>query len=223
MSCAEPEYYTKIYEETKKRWAHERRECKALELGFRILYSPPCDSPKLLLIGLQPGRDEKRKDRDKAQQQMDGWPAENEFATEDWCLAKRTRELVDVGALRASMAMDAIFFRSPNDDQWEKIPRETRKGLKEFCLERTKSIIDRAKPSLIMAIGLGTFSMLTKEQGKLELPNNRQNRRLVVSGSVQGFPLIGIRHPTGKQALSSEDWNSMTNNLPKILKRFYNK
>src|SRR5437879_729374 len=94
------ETFRDIYRRTIDFFAMVEREP---DFGFKILNSPPIFKPEVLFIGLQPGGGEADQKVEEANKTHLQWPDQCELATRDWRIARKLRELFDVGLITQSV------------------------------------------------------------------------------------------------------------------------
>lgn len=182
--------------------------------GYAVFYGPVHYMPDLMLIGLNPGGDErcfhgKKEILCSSDEQMEYLKYRDDPT---YRIAGKTVTIFEsVGLLKlleTSVKINLNFFRSK---KWADLSMQ---HLKE-CLDLTLEIIDTLKPKVILCESLFVFDVLQKELNNnsirftpLSLRKNNRNRRIYVS-TVQGdfaspLIMIGITHLTGSRPSKSD-------------------
>ncbi len=209
------EWVEKLYQETRKHWEENGSD----KNGFSIFYSPVIMNPNIMIIGYNPGGDEKSFDESK----IGIIPKEHEYFSPDgnYPMAKKMRKIFEdkemTTKLESSVKFNFIFFRS-KDTKKLKIDA----SLMKFCKDTTQEIIETLKPKFILTEGFKTYDEiinLTKGANEIELDKYYQtksskNRRIIRIGKTgNGIKIIGIIHPTGAHGISDEILIEIGNNL----------
>jgi hypothetical protein len=206
-------FYAQLYIRTRNFWEARKGKYPTWDCGYRILYSRPSDRPEILFISDHPGGDAS----DVRTGEHERWPDENQFAAASWKYAKKMRRLFDEDLLRNNMAMNAIFFRSPDAKVWKSNPKPIREELEAFSLGEALSIIQEARPKLVVVLGVTTLDSLTREVSVLL--RTHKNHRLVVTASLKGASAIAIPNPTGAFGISHDDWDAAREAVDQIRNR----
>lgn len=178
-----------VYAEVRQKYADAAAGLGAAALGFRILYGPPVVGAPYFFIGFQPGGREIENC-----QHHTAWPQQCEYATAEWPLAKKIRNIWGKDVVAQCTGLNAIFFRAPNLISWMRVPAPLRNDLQEFSLLRAQAIVDVLQPERVVLIGLKTFDLLV--EGKPCLRGDR-GRVLAKDGTLWGRPAIGVLHLSG--------------------------
>ncbi len=144
-----------IYAETNGIYLRYRQQLGVRDLGFKILYGPPCVNPHLLFIGDQPAG----KIADEKPNERYSWPSRCEYATETWTLARNMQSMFGAAFLADCVGVNANFFRAPDSESWNAVPPNVRDILEKFCAEKLATMISLMAPKQIVTIG---FSVLNK-------------------------------------------------------------
>ena len=101
--------------------------------GFKVLYGPPLYQPPIFFIGYQPGGN-------APEEYSDRWPPACQYATENWALAVKMRQLFGRELLERCCGVNAIFIRSPSMlDYRRDYSRQVRAEVASFCLDRAQA------------------------------------------------------------------------------------
>ena len=179
--------------------------------GFSVFYSPVSQNPQFMLIGINPGGDERCFDETRDSK----IPLEHEYFKEDYPLAEIMRDIFKRAGLeqelRQSVKTNLNFFRSKSEEQWSEIETNLKKEIESFCEKRVKEFIEVAKPRVIFCEAFSVLERLLKilnqETSQLRIahrsskPSDRLYR-LYQSFEFKDFyvnGIIGITHPTGSR------------------------
>jgi hypothetical protein len=215
-------FFIEIMKEVDQEWFKFRDKLKK---GYAVFYSPPRINPELMIIGFNPGGDEKAFNRCRENK----FPQGHEYLKENYPMAKKMKELFkNMGTLELlqnSVKLNLIFFRSKATDEWKAIEKTTRNHLEEFCLNKVEYIIMKLEPKFILAEGILTYRILKNRifSGKDYIEENpfgeSKNLLLTTKFNDPDIRLIGIRHPTGKWTKpSKEEWDKIGNYLLNLIK-----
>ena len=179
--------------------------------GFSVFYSPVSQNPQFMLIGINPGGDERCFDETRDSK----IPLEHEYFKENYPLAEIMRDIFKQAGLeqelKQSIKTNLNFFRSKGEKQWNEIEANLKKEIESFCEKRIKEFIEVAKPRVIFCEAFSVLERLLKilnqETSQLRIahrsskPSNRLYR-LYQSFKFKDFyvnGIIGITHPTGSR------------------------
>jgi len=101
--------------------------------------------------------------------------------------------MFDPEKLKGCAGLNAIFFRAPDIETWNKNPRELRQRIERFCMSQAIRMIDAMQPTLIVANGFKTLSLFGSTEPDIEF----EGRVITRSGLIAGRPAIGTLHLTG--------------------------
>jgi len=152
-----------LLRETYEKWNSLERKYEFWKSGFAVFYSPVYESPDLMVIGFNPGGDEKSFDENVALMVPD---KHDYFKWEyPYPLAKKMKDDIfgkinETELLRRSVKLNLIFFRSRIKNDFAGISKEVRKDIEQFCHEKVREIIVTLKPKIIIAEGIGTYDTL---------------------------------------------------------------
>jgi len=213
------EWVNKLYSETDKIWKENGKD----KNGYSIFYSPVKSEPDILIIGYNPGGDESAFIESEI-----GVPKEHEYFSEkdgDYRLAKQMKKIFGnadmLDKLRQSVKFNLIFFRSKNIKELS-----ASKELINFCKNKTREIIDKLQPKLILAEGFETYEellKLTKGNKKTIYQNfpvkdDKQKCISCIGETGDGIKIIGIIHPSGGHGISDEMLTQIGKNIKAELK-----
>lgn len=200
--------------QVKNKWSSARNQYPEhdhlLAAGWAVFYSPIQLHPDLMIIGRNPGGG-----KDDFIEEC--FPAEHEYLTQNYPLARQMKGLFDSmkldGLLRKSVKLNLLFFRSRSikpkepEDQfaWSNLPLKLRQELETFCEDRVLEIIHELRPRIILAEGIETYGklkqLLVKGRYFKDLGDDFEqqlNRRTVYARKkTTSLNLIGILHLSG--------------------------
>jgi hypothetical protein len=210
-----------LVEEVCEKWEHSESKYGFSEHGFRVFYSPVYPGPDLMVIGYNPGNDEKPFSKEDDCQV----PAVHEYFCHDSRMAKRMKYLfegIDRDEwLEASIKLNLIFFRSENEAQWESLDRDIRDELEMFCFNKVSDIIDTLKPRYIVTEGLKVFDRLIHSVlmgcDEPEVKIGIGGRKIYARSRCGHSHIIGLAHLT-KDRISYPEWNAIKKYLKSDLK-----
>ena len=140
-------------------------------------------------------------------------PGEHEYITEDYPLARKTRDLFkSLGKLELlgnSVKLNLNFFRTKSDQDWEALDVDMRTELENFCTNKVREIVTRLKPKIVIAEGIGKTYPRLKEilfDGAKDLMNVKgsNGRNIYISCGNNAVKLIGIIHLSGARVSADE-------------------
>jgi hypothetical protein len=195
------EWITSLYKNTREVWENNGKNSS----GYAIFYSPVVNNPNLLIVGYNPGGDE-RSFKDLPEHP----PAEHDYIQGNYRMANRMRYIFQsaeiLPVLEKSVKTNLFFFRSKDMSGIKGLEAET----KSFCLSQTKQVIDKLKPANILIEGFKTFRELLN---LLQLKQTREvsfkDRRVMLTSDYNGTKLIAIPHPTGARGLTNDHWKEV--------------
>jgi hypothetical protein len=190
----EKSWITELYEETFKFWQTNQAKLPA---GYAIFYSPVLDCPEIMIIGHNPGGD----NRSINYKVMNGPPGEHEYDQKNYALARNMRRIFHYASLdnelRKSVKLNLVFFRS------RKAADLDMGELRKFCNPKVELIIEQLQPKLIVTEGFQTFyAVLGLLRGQEQQPVLQSKTVIVRLGSSQRGKILGLRHPSGSRGLS---------------------
>lgn len=164
--------------------------------GYAVLYGPPKPTPPVLFIGYQPGGRELSETHLRPAPPSDPWPDTLEYATDTYYpLARRLQEIFGPPLLRECVAVNALFFCSPDVKTWRaEVPLSVRRSAANLCLPWVERIVAVVAPRLVVAIGLDTLELFTR--GEMLLANG-DGRWLASTGKIAGVRAIATLHLSG--------------------------
>jgi hypothetical protein len=185
------------------------------DYGYKIFNSPPLHKAKVLFIGFQPGGGKESFEYETKRGAHLTWPLESEYATADWHLAVRMREMFQPALdLKNTVGLNAIFLRSPSvTDYYRDVTAKDRREVKEFCIMRVNKIIDLLEPQKIVAIGLDTLKLFGPTVPDLVNSRGNASTRL---GEVAGREALGMIHLTGAH-ITREDRSLLAEHVLKYV------
>jgi hypothetical protein len=188
---------TAMYSNLAKLYSDLEPKMEGRAIGARILISPPRLGADVMFIAYQPG------DSSGFPQERgcdSSWPDENEYATQDWPLARAVRRLVTPDFLLARAVVTNVnFFRAKNKAEWAKVPEAPRNKAEAFSLEQVRHLIKLLQPRAIVAIGFDAFKALRPTNSKtVEWRRGKDAPgRLVCKAQMDGRPVVGVPHLSG--------------------------
>ena len=191
------------------------------DCGFRVFYSPIRLSPELMIIGYNPGKDDKPFSKGEDCQ----IPEVHEYLYHNSRIARKMKYLFESiereDWLADSVKLNLLFFGSENDAQWEAMDRDIRDELETFCFKNVSDIIDTLKPRYIVTEGLKVFDILINSVlmgcSKAEVKIGVGGRKIYARSRYGHTQIIGLVHLT-KDRISYPDWNSIKKYLKDDLK-----
>jgi hypothetical protein len=191
------------------------------DCGFRVFYSPVHLSPELMLVGYNPGKDDKPFSKEEDSE----IPEVHEYLYHDSRIAKKMKYLFESiereDWLADSVKLNLVFFGSEDDTQWETMDRDLRDKLETFCFKKVSDIIDTLKPRYIVTEGLKVFDILINSVlmgcSKPEVRIGVGGRKIYARSRYGHTQIIGLVHLT-KDRISYPDWNSIKKYLKADLK-----
>jgi len=186
-----------------------------LDLSFYAFQSAPKESPELLLLGINPGREYTYADqfnnpiwglKDEKKMSAEVFVKANPvFHNHDsWKLWKNLSKSFESDRMKDilanSMYMNFIYFNTAKVENLlaKKGGREVYNMCRNFSLELILEII---KPKQILCLGTGgCFDILPiKDEENLLV----DKKRLLIKGKLSNIPIYGIPHPSG--SITSDD------------------
>jgi len=222
------------YIETREIWDNftGNPEFVTHHLGFRILESPPCLRPDLLILSTNSGMD----DTDPPNER-DEWPdrclynAANEsdfYEGEErlrqygrphrWLICRRLRDLfgdTHRQYLASSVPLHMLFFKSSgigraqNGMGWKDNSLQIRRALERHSRDWTLQLIEMMEPRAILTLGFNPFDKLSKTDWQPLLLKEPDDQCIVKSKVFNGIPVLGIIHPTGGVGITNNDRQRM--------------
>jgi hypothetical protein len=184
-------YVTQLYQETSDFYTEirptlieENHDC-----WYRILYGPPFPKPPVLWIGYQPGGDEA-----EPGERYDTWSGSVcDYADKDWTLAHAMRRMFPTDFLAQTVALNAIFLRSPDLKTYKGLPEELRNRTFDFCKARLETFVELLDPQLIVVIGFATLRLFCEPVVELKT----EKRNLILRGKIGSRSAIAPQHLSG--------------------------
>lgn len=198
-------------------YCHEKATNPAykLDLSFYAFQSVPKESPELLLLGINPGREYTyaeqfnnpiwgltKEKKMTAEVFEKGNPEFNTHNT--WMLWKNLSKSFESDKMKDilsnSMYMNFIYFNTIKIENLlaKKGGKEVYDICRNFSLELISEII---KPKQILCLGTsGCFDILPIEDRENLLVDKK---RLLIKGKLSSIPIFGIPHPSG--SITSDD------------------
>lgn len=168
--------------------------------GYSVIYGPLVPKPPVLFVGYQPGGVHKS-DQHLWAAPTETPPPESYYASEEWRLAVNMRSMWPRQILANSTGLNAVFFRSPDVDNFHALGRDTFRRAVAFSLPRAARLIDALDPVAIVAIGFGTLRLFGKAKPVLR---SKRGRALVCEGMIAGRQALATLHLSGAQ-ISTQD------------------
>ncbi len=185
-----------IYFETHNLWLKYKETCK-LDAGYAIFYSPMKDTSSMTIIGINPGGS---KDSFNPTMKPPEW---HEYTEDGYDMAVVMNNLfLDTRlykAFESSVKFNLNFFRTRDEDQLKEL--QCFKELNKYCYQKSKLILEKLKPHIIICEGIGTYDKvrgMIKEpflEDKVLISDSRG--RVMCQTQYEDVTIIGIVHPTG--------------------------
>lgn len=181
-----------------------------MDLDFYPFQSQIFYSPKLLIIGANPGGGKKYKEKniiDKREKRTakDLTVASNQFIEhyhdKDWRNLKPLCDLFTGEILNPifenAVITNLIYFNSGTFNAFKK-EKGYKKGL-DFCMQMNLELIELLKPKSILLMGKPTkdiFSKLLDKPMETKLLADNGKSSLIQESSYSGIPVFWIQHPS---------------------------
>jgi hypothetical protein len=208
------EWGSNFIREVHLKWESFKGTNPLFDSGFSVFYSPLKISPKIMLIGFNPGGGPESFDLKNALT----IPTKHDYFAEDYPLAKKMRAIFknmnQEELLADSVKLNLIFFRTTDMEQWNQLEPLVRKDIEAFCIQKGKEAILHLKPKVILAEGIQTYLQLKRA---LDVKADdrifeSKGRSLFIENKFNETKLLGIIHPSGAR-VSNEEWVLITDNL----------
>ncbi|HET6458301.1 MAG TPA: hypothetical protein VFG24_05440, partial [Nitrosopumilaceae archaeon] len=192
--------------------------------GFKIFYSPVISNPKLMIITLNPGGGKAKDFKENRSDFENGdfsLPQKNEYTMEKkppWKISPKLQGFFGVehmDLLASSVSFPILFFRSKNIKQWRRkfsnlYSEEKREKAEEFCYAKSKKIIERINPSVLLIIGIDTYDKMKEHErsiiplhgeeefcGEYGKGKSKRKERVWVKSYWNKKPVLCVRHLSG--------------------------
>ncbi len=197
------------YRKTRDYYANLSQRMVRSDYGFKILYGPPKIKPDVLFLGLNPGGNENDAQQGKSAGERDCWTKANEYISKDYRLATHIQKIWHRDQLENSVALNRLFFRSPNINAWKtnSLEQSIRCDAEKFCLDECQKIVKAMEPKSLIIIGLSTLSQ--KEFIKTNIAVGSPSRRVVQNGTLWGIPTSAVIHLSGQWGANDGDISKM--------------
>ena len=153
--------------------------------GFRVFYGPVSKNPKLMIISLNPGGDEKYfvKDKRKYEKGNFSLPLENFYLKRKNPFGKMIMRLFEgnENVMEKSVITTVLLFRSHDLDQLKRNKKKYAE-IKEFANKKVIEIIEVIRPKKILVIGNGTFDKMKRIQ---DIHNEKIEKKFGSSGKIK--------------------------------------
>jgi hypothetical protein len=210
-----------LLKEVCEKWETTEDKYAFRDCGFRVFYSPVHLNPELMVIGYNPGKDDKPFCKEEDSQ----IPEVHEYLYHNSRIAKKMKYLFESiereDWLAESVKLNLVFFGSEHEAQWDTMDRNLRNDLETFCFNKVSEIIDTLKPSYIITEGLNVFDILIKSVlmgcSKPEMKIGVGGRKIYARSRYGHTQMIGLVHLT-KDRISYPDWNNIKKYLKADLK-----
>jgi len=204
-----------------EKWETPEYKYAFKDCGFRVFYSPVHLSPELMVIGHNPGKDDKPFSKEE-----DGQiPEVHEYFYHNSRIARKMKYLFESiereDWLADSVKLNLVFFGSEDEAQWETMDKDIRDELETFCFKKVSDIIDTLKPRYIVTEGLKVFDILINSVlmgcSKPEVKIGVGGRKIYATSRYGHTQIIALVH-LAKDRISYPDWNSIKKYLKADLK-----
>lgn len=195
-----------LYARTFGLWRSLEGQYPTWKCRFSILFGPPVSRPDLLILGANPGFSE----ADLYDEEVLTWPERNEYATQDWLLARTLRTMFQSIGLQAvldrSVGTNRLFFKSkslgPHKSGlgWADNPPWVRSRLEAYCEAELDKLVQSLEPRAILVLGLSVFDRYVDDPGRTLSSGNRRVGQIGTKGTIS---VLGIMHPTGARMSNS--------------------
>ncbi len=204
-----------------EKWETTEDKYAFRDCGFRVFCSPIRLSPELMIIGYNPGKDDKPFSKEEDSQ----IPEVHEYLYHNSRIARKMKYLFESiereDWLADSVKLNLVFFGSEDDAQWEAVDRNLRDEFETFCFKKVSDIIDALKPRYIVTEGLKVFDILINSVlmgcSKAEVKIGVGGRKIYARSRYGYTQIIGLVHLT-KDRISYPDWNNIKKYLKADLK-----
>jgi hypothetical protein len=162
------------------------------DFGYRLIYGPAFARPRILWLAFQPGGSTANPAHSAIE--LSGLCA---YSYQNWTLARRMRAIFPIEVLRESVAVNAIFIRSPRIQTYKRLSVTIRRDIFAFCKPRIERLIWRLDPTLVVVIGLATLRLFDRSPVMVRLGHN--GKALVRRGKIGGRRVIAVPHLSGSR------------------------
>ncbi|MBP2315560.1 hypothetical protein [Azospirillum soli] len=158
-------------------------------MGFAIFYSPPRESPPLLICGINPSNFDGRNaplDGPNNRAMLSGRiPETNSYLNNGHLFGERLMALFDRDLIRSAVGMNVWHFQAVANA--DKAPKDLRRN----CEERTLRLIRATRPAAVLALGMPLLKAM--DVPVHPMPDTRAAKR----AEFHGIPVFYLSHPTG--------------------------
>jgi hypothetical protein len=163
--------------------------------GYKILYGPLLVEAPLFFLGTQVGgvaADQRANERET-------WPDVTEYATADWMLARKLREVFEVGFLKRCTGTNINFFRARNAATYKReVPADLRERCEGFSRDCAGRLVKAINPEKIVVIGFDVIKKLKVDRQFVRMEEGVQR------GNLWGIPAIAVWHLTGTRMTTEQ-------------------
>ena len=229
MNMDMDEFSQTIIDQVHEKWRNLERYKQTKygiwDCGFSVLYSPLRANADLMILGFNPGGDEKAfkvEDQIKVPRSHSYIPRDKQC---DYPLAKKMRGLFEgkMHLLEESVKANLIPFRSPNKPAWYAIDPNLRTDLECFSRDIVQQLLERVQPRIVLMEGTQTFDLFCQWFKEKIIPGDEnplrgtRNRRLFCRARmIDERQVIGIIHLSGARP-SMKDTETIKDELGKDL------
>lgn len=229
MNMDMDEFSQTIIDQVHKKWRSLEKDKLTKygiwDCGFSLLYSPLRANTDLMILGFNPGGDEKDfKIEDEIKM-----PRHHSYLLRDgqcdYRLARETRDLFEgkMHLLEESIKANLIPFRSPNKRAWYEIDRDLRTDLEDFSRDIVHQLLESVQPRILLIEGAQTFDLFLQwfnnkitSVDENPLKGSRNRRLFCRARMMDERQVIGIIHLSGARP-SREDKKIINDELGKYL------
>ena len=189
--------------------------------GFRVFYGPVRKNPKLMIISLNPGGDERYFVKDKRKYENGNFS----LRQENFYLEKKNRfgNMImklfkgNENVMKKSVITTVLLFRSHDLPQLKRNKKKYAE-IKEFANKIVIEIIEVIRPKKILVIGNETFDKMKKIQ---DIHNEKIKKKFGSGGTIlraktDHYDILVLPHVSAAYGPSAERMETMK----KYLKRF---
>lgn len=168
-------WINQLYEDTERLWEKYKDPN-----GYAIFYSPVFVNPKIMIIGYNPGGDE----RSFLANNHCAPPDKHEYLKKEYPLAKRMDKIFQYAGLTNELGrtvkLNLNFFRSK-----KAADMADKHELRDFSEQHVLKIIERLDPGMIITEGLATFDrLMILCSGQIGHPVKFNDRTIARPGTI---------------------------------------
>ena len=191
--------------------------------GFRVFYGPVRKNPKLMIISLNPGGDERYFVKDKRKYENGNFSLrqENFYLQKKNPFGKMIMKLFkgNESVMEESVITTVLLFRSHDLPQLKRNKKKYAE-IKEFANKIVKEIIEVIRPKKILVIGNGTFDKMKRIQ---LIHNEKKLKKFGSSGTIlraktDHYDILVLPHVSAAHGLTCRHRGIMKKHLKRFIK-----